>query len=942
MDQHTHEERTPTLGVRIDGDDITCVLYDDTSVEPLPIGDGYHLASLLTAPDRGTQTDDTTGDSVGAVSGPVRPTNEFDIDVFPRFDEQSAPDRARFRLHATRLFETLQTDLEATLTDRFSDREDPASTIDALLDGVVVSVPGVYDDRDNTDIEEALEAAGIGVRDIVRAPVSTAANYVNSLSEPSTVAAVEIGAYWCNAAIVTIDPDVPSVDVRARVVEPDLGRRAMDHALAEWALKAEQADRNMSIKPGPRALARLRDAAHEILEDGEPETIAVPGLDDVTLEVGTGPIDLNQPIESTHAAFEDISDRLCDVFRRLYAASGVNTVDTVVVAGSGSIPDGITDVVEGFFETPITRLTTELGPRSVPAAGAATIGATRTTQDEAFIAGETTARAIELAIPGVEEPRFEEIIPATAPLGTAHQIRLKTTAKDQLRGAFRLVSKHHVTGDRREIGTYTVEPLPPGNEAGDVVVEIGVIPTTRANEQNSVDVQATLPETQLDEQISSTPTVTAGSSQPDPAPWLVPVDIDLSAHELPDDRTDDWSVTVEDPIAETLDDASPRAVLETILNVRYQVWKSTQSDSPLDPDNLRKLLSLYDMGLKKMNVDIIDPDVGAEQDKHRHMIWDTEPSTKPDGEILRVNKPGYTVDGHVESPAEVIVSKGEPEQPSVAEPDTEHTDTIEHGERSDSDTTDRTHASDDSASENEEAASDAAGSDIDTSDGPTDQSDLGDTETVAGNQTGHNETVAGDQTGHGETVAGNQTGHGETVADDQTGHDETVAGDQTGHGETVAGDQTGHDETVAGDQTGHNETVADDQTGNHGDDEQTPAEETIDATTTESTAPSHIKESDIPTTPKPVVEELNVDTTDRQDGGITFTVTDSDGNPIEGARIRGTTTNLDTTTRADGSTESFSLSDGAGSKKDEIKVTKNHPEDGYEYEETSIQIDWIS
>jgi hypothetical protein len=661
------------LGVSVDGTAVTSAIYNGTDVKQVPLVDDGPLASTLVVPDPA----EGTALGVTGVRADRGQYGHHAVDVFPRFDGLGGvpeTDRERFQVGATELFGHLREGLEQEL---FGGGH---RTADGLPVDTTVSVPGVYEERDRKDVSDALAAVGIADAKVVRAPLGTAASRLPSLSEPSTVVAVEIGQRWCNAAVVKVNPDSKTLSVQTRVVESDIGSAQMDRAVAKAVLQSEQQQRNYSIEPAPDAFSRVVAAAHESLNGlvgQDSAELSVSDLEDVTLGMGTPPIDIETEVDTAMviSVLEDSHEKLAATLSTLMERHGLtaDAVDDVVVAGSGTIPESVRNTVGAFFDRGIPSATDYFAPLYRPASGAAIIGHLRKNHEP--IQRETTDGAIGLRLPESEgQLQFNEIAPPTSATGEPYEHQLKPTSPQQKSGILVFATRHQATGELTTHEKWGIFGLPHAD--GEIQpVDVDIVPTDRG--ENIVDVRP------LNENVEAT-----RISEP-PAPeieieeteWVVRSETDLSDIRLPESEDDVEPVRIDEPIAESFDETSPKQILETLLGVRYELWKFAEQENAASPSDLRDLLKRYDTGLLRINVDVISPTEGEEK-KRSHRIRDTKPSPKPDGKILGIRRPGYRVDGYIEKPADVIVSKGEtdPETKATASEDETKVDTGETSE----------------------------------------------------------------------------------------------------------------------------------------------------------------------------------------------------------------------------------------------------------------------
>jgi molecular chaperone GrpE len=618
-------------------------------------------------------TSDATDKTGGGIEG-VRmdKTTESDhvIDVFPRFDTRSGVpkvNREQFRLEAAELFKHLRNAIVESLDINVSeDRE-------SLPINATVSVPGLYDSTDRMEVAKALEAVGITDVTVVRAPAGTVASHIGSISHPSTVVAVEIGDHWCSAAVVEIDPDGPSLSVQTRVVESGFGRSAIDSALAERIIKIEQGQRNYSIEPEPEEFDRIQAAAHDAVDDllaGDQVTLSVSDINNVRLGKGRPPISIEQEIDETvvRTALGDIREDLQSTLETLTNRADLPThgPDGIFLAGTGTVPTVVRETIGSVFQTDIPNVSDPWQPLYQPAFGAAYLSALPDSYEP--IERETTAGAIGIRLPNKNgDLKFREVAPPNAGTGETYKVELKPVSSDQTGGILDFATRHQATGELNQHEKWGVFGLSQSEEEPQPFT-LSVVPESGG--ENIVKVEGSDAK-----RVKEPPAPKVDIAERE---WFISAEMDAADLKIPESETDLRPVEIADPVSESFDEASPRQILETLLGVRYELWKFTGAEDPIDPSDLEDILGRYDTGLRRINVDIVSPEVGEEKDPSRHMIWDTEPSSEPDGSILRVRKPGYEVDGYVENPAQVIVSKGEPEpEPGQEKAESEPVDNAE-------------------------------------------------------------------------------------------------------------------------------------------------------------------------------------------------------------------------------------------------------------------------
>ncbi|WP_188148795.1 MULTISPECIES: nucleotide exchange factor GrpE [Haloferax] len=527
-------------------------------------------------------------------------------------------------------------------------------TDEGLPPNAVVSVPGVYDREDRETVSRALEATGIDVGAVVRAPVAVAAAEFPAVSEPQLLVVVDIGSHWFDAALVRIDPDEATYRVVSRVSEPGIGRDAMDEALAEWAIERTASAENRRVTYDERSIEHLREAAGDALEsvtndtDGSIAADEVPGL---TSDDGrTLGVDVDVDMSDAYEAIEPVEKAVIGRLRELFDATDVgrSDVDKVVVAGLGVDPVPISNAVSGFLDRPLSE--PRLGGReTVSVRGAALLANQLREAGESPVRSDTLDRDIGLLVPTEEGTTFETVVPGSVPVGSSREVTLKTTRDDQTRGRVTVASRHRGSGEVAAESSYEIAGIPP-RQAGEGRVTLAV--TVRSEEAGGIEVTPSFP-TDGDATLSLDPPT-------ETAPRLTRLKADLSDFDT--SVADDAALaTRAETYGDPINDLSPRSILGRIMSVRYNLWHTAQADATLDPSDVENLLKEFTSGMRRLGVEPITPEPGDEKDLEEHTVWDTRPSEQPDDTVLEVRKPGYRIGDFVEQTADVIISKGEPE-----------------------------------------------------------------------------------------------------------------------------------------------------------------------------------------------------------------------------------------------------------------------------------------
>ncbi|WP_459190967.1 nucleotide exchange factor GrpE [Halosimplex sp. J119] len=96
-----------------------------------------------------------------------------------------------------------------------------------------------------------------------------------------------------------------------------------------------------------------------------------------------------------------------------------------------------------------------------------------------------------------------------------------------------------------------------------------------------------------------------------------------------------------------------------LLDVRDNLRRALDQDEDVDiRGGVESTLRSFDDVLDQENVDVIEPEPGAEVDPHRHEVLVRVESDQSEGTIAEVHRPGYVMAGKVIREAQVTVSDG--------------------------------------------------------------------------------------------------------------------------------------------------------------------------------------------------------------------------------------------------------------------------------------------
>lgn len=100
-------------------------------------------------------------------------------------------------------------------------------------------------------------------------------------------------------------------------------------------------------------------------------------------------------------------------------------------------------------------------------------------------------------------------------------------------------------------------------------------------------------------------------------------------------------------------------LVERLLDVRDNLARALEQDDDADiRGGIESTLVQFDEELDRENVEVIEPDLGADVDPQRHEVLITVESDQPEDSVAQLHRPGYEMAGKVLRPAQVAVSDG--------------------------------------------------------------------------------------------------------------------------------------------------------------------------------------------------------------------------------------------------------------------------------------------
>ncbi|WIO75243.1 Fe-S protein assembly chaperone HscA [Porticoccaceae bacterium LTM1] len=229
------------------------------------------------------------------------------------------------------------------------------ASLDAPLDGAVITVPAYFDDAQRQATKDAATLAGIKVLRLLNEPTAAAVAYGLDQGDEGVIAVYDLGGGTFDISILRLSRGV--FEVLATGGDSALGGDDFDHALAEWI--RQQAGLPESLSPAQqRELLDAAQAAKENLSDADSTEISVTGWQGAVTR------------EYFEQLIEPLIQRTLRACRKSLRDAGIDASDVinvVMVGGSTRVPRVREKVAELFGKEPLTNI----DPDRVVAIGAA-------------------------------------------------------------------------------------------------------------------------------------------------------------------------------------------------------------------------------------------------------------------------------------------------------------------------------------------------------------------------------------------------------------------------------------------------------------------------------------------------------------------------------------------------------------------------------------------
>lgn len=376
------------------------------------------------------------------------------------------------------------------------------------------------------------------------------------------------------------------------------------------------------------------------------ETVARKSLADFGLNTVERTVEKTDGSETTRGeALEGFEREFATELRNLADRAGIepHAVDRVLLAGPGAAERALRTPFDGVFAvTPERRSNT---PLDAPfSKGAAIAGRLFGTDVDSI--DSTLERMLAVETLG---GRGRELTPVQARRGNPGKISLRTVEDDQTWGSIRIVSRHRAGRDTKNVVDLRVEGIPTV-PAGDGLVRIELSPQDTV--PSEIDVQAAFERDDTFRDLSVKRVNEIGKVDP----WFGTEDY----HSVPkQDRDTLDPVRTENP--EAISEISTETVVARLLSVRDELVTAGDSGQTLSADDLDVRVRKMDIAFQRAGVEIIDPEPGTPVDDRAHRVERLSQSQEPTDTVVETVATGYRVEGVVEQPARVVVSRGSPE-----------------------------------------------------------------------------------------------------------------------------------------------------------------------------------------------------------------------------------------------------------------------------------------
>ena len=243
--------------------------------------------------------------------------------------------------------------VSAAILRKLADRAE--ESLDAELDGAVITVPAYFDEAQRQATKDAATLAGIKVLRLLNEPTAAAIAYGLDSASEGVIAVYDLGGGTFDISLLRLSRGV--FEVMATGGDSALGGDDFDHAIANWL--QHQVELDVSLTPSQQRI--LLDAARQAKE-------SLTDSKEVTIQLFEKTVVLTR--DMLRGLTDDLVSRTLRACRRALrdADLGVDQVDNVVLVGGSTRSPLVRERVAELFQSqPLCNL----DPDRVVAMGAA-------------------------------------------------------------------------------------------------------------------------------------------------------------------------------------------------------------------------------------------------------------------------------------------------------------------------------------------------------------------------------------------------------------------------------------------------------------------------------------------------------------------------------------------------------------------------------------------